>query len=132
VGKSGFPQFDFVTVGVHEVDEFAVVVSGDVVEDGDAVFPEFIDQRFDVLDAVVNHELLTGRGIEAVSSSERTPLQHRYLIETHKVCGFKTYFTPCIDVEPKIFGVPRSGFLRIVMKKVNTANAVYFRGYVVF
>ena len=80
MGKSGFPEFDFVTVGVHDVDEFAVVVGRDVVEDGDAVFPEFIDHCFDVLDAVVDHELLAGRSEVVISGFERTPLQRVYLI----------------------------------------------------
>lgn len=52
------PQFYLVTIEVHHVDKFAVVLSLDGVKNGNTIFEHLTDHSFKILNPVVDHEFL--------------------------------------------------------------------------
>src|SRR5579859_2647911 len=110
VSSLRLPQFDLVAFRVDEVAERAVVVVGDLADDGGAAGPRLFQHAGDVVDDEVQHELFRARREIVGALLERRP--HRAAAGRHRA-GLELDAAPLVDREAEVLCIPVAQFLRI-------------------
>jgi hypothetical protein len=115
------PQLDLVPFRIQDVHELAVVESLDLVDDRGPGRAQLLDQRLDVLDPVIDHELLRRWREIRASALERTPLQVIDLFRTIRIPELESR-APWIRGQAEILGIPGFGSIGIVGKEEDAAD----------
>ena len=118
----GFPEFDLVPFGVHNVHKFSIIVSCNGINDFDAGLFQLGDEFFDILNPVIDHERAVG-GLEIFCLvGERAPGK---VILPPRLIGVAKFEggTIFISYQAEVLSVTSLHFFRVFAFEENSSDA---------